>query len=232
MEESIKLERIKLTNFKGIRNGEYVFNGKNAVVYGENGTGKTSLMDAMLWVLFNKDSLGRTDFGIKTLDADGAAISNIDHEVECTFAVNGKPLRLRKNYREKWTKKRGSGTETFTGHETDYFVDDVPKKKGEFEAVIREIIDEKKFQLLTNPLYFNESLNWQERRQILIDLCGDVSPDDVVGANKKLKDLLPDLKDKTADDLLKIAAGQRKQLNKEITELSTRISEAHIAAAG
>lgn len=232
MEESIKLERIKLTNFKGIRNGEYVFNGKNAVVYGENGTGKTSLMDAMLWVLFNKDSLGRTDFGIKTLDADGAAISNIDHEVECTFAVNGKPLRLRKNYREKWTKKRGSGTETFTGHETDYFVDDVPKKKGEFEAVIREIIDEKKFQLLTNPLYFNESLNWQERRQILIDLCGDVSPDDVVGANKKLKELLSDLKDKTADDLLKIAAGQRKQLNKEITELSTRISEAHIAAAG
>ena len=228
----ITLNRIRLNNFKGIRNGEYSFDGKNAVVYGENGTGKTTLMDAMLWVLFGKDSNNRADFGIKTLEADGTVIPNVDHEVECTFTVNGKPLVLRKNYREKWTKKRGSIAETFTGHETDYFIDDVPKKKSEFEAAISSIIDEKKFQLLTNPLYFNETLTWQERRQILIDLCGDVSPEDVANSNTRLKPLVPKLNDMTADDLLKMAATKRKRINKEITELETRISEAHFAAAG
>lgn len=228
----ITLNRIRLNNFKGIRNAEYSFDGKNAVVYGENGTGKTTLMDAMLWVLFGKDSNNRADFGIKTLEADGTVIPNVDHEVECTFTVNGKPLVLRKNYREKWTKKRGSITETFTGHETDYFIDDVPKKKSEFEAAISSIIDEKKFQLLTNPLYFNETLTWQERRQILIDLCGDVSPEDVANSNARLKPLVPKLNDMTADDLLKMAATKRRRINKEITELETRISEAHFAAAG
>lgn len=228
----ITLNRIRLNNFKGIRNGEYSFDDKNAVVYGENGTGKTTLMDAMLWVLFGKDSNNRADFGIKTLEADGTVIPNVDHEVECTFTVNGKPLVLRKNYREKWTKKRGSIAETFTGHETDYFIDDVPKKKSEFEAAISSIIDEKKFQLLTNPLYFNETLTWQERRQILIDLCGDVSPEDVANSNARLKPLVPKLNDMTADDLLKMAATKRKRINKEITELETRISEAHFAAAG
>ena len=228
----ITLNRIRLNNFKGIRNGEYSFDDKNAVVYGENGTGKTTLMDAMLWVLFGKDSNNRAEFGIKTLEADGTVIPNVDHEVECTFMVNGKPLVLRKNYREKWTKKRGSIAETFTGHETDYFIDDVPKKKSEFEAAISSIIDEKKFQLLTNPLYFNETLTWQERRQILIDLCGDVSPEDVANSNARLKPLVPKLKDMTADDLLKMAATKRKRINKEITELETRISEAHFAAAG
>lgn len=228
----ITLNRIRLNNFKGIRNGEYSFDDKNAVVYGENGTGKTTLMDAMLWVLFGKDSNNRADFGIKTLEADGTVIPNVDHEVECTFMVNGKPLVLRKNYREKWTKKRGSIAETFTGHETDYFIDDVPKKKSEFEAAISAIIDEKKFQLLTNPLYFNETLTWQERRQILIDLCGDVSPEDVANSNARLKPLVPKLNDMTADDLLKMAATKRKRINKEITELETRISEAHFAAAG
>ena len=228
----ITLNRIRLNNFKGIRNGEYSFDDKNAVVYGENGTGKTTLMDAMLWVLFGKDSNNRADFGIKTLETDGTVIPNVDHEVECTFMVNGKPLVLRKNYREKWTKKRGSIAETFTGHETDYFIDDVPKKKSEFEAAISSIIDEKKFQLLTNPLYFNETLTWQERRQILIDLCGDVSPDDVANSNTRLKPLVPKLNDMTADDLLKMAATKRKRINKEITELETRISEAHFAAAG
>lgn len=228
----ITLNRIRLNNFKGIRNAEYSFDGKNAVVYGENGTGKTTLMDAMLWVLFGKDSNNRADFGIKTLETDGTVIPNVDHEVECTFTVNGKPLVLRKNYREKWTKKRGSIAETFTGHETDYFIDDVPKKKSEFEAAISSIIDEKKFQLLTNPLYFNETLTWQERRQILIDLCGDVSPDDVANSNTRLKPLVPKLNDMTADDLLKMAATKRKRINKEITELETRISEAHFAAAG
>lgn len=228
----ITLNRIRLNNFKGIRNAEYSFDGKNAVVYGENGTGKTTLMDAMLWVLFGKDSNNRADFGIKTLETDGTVIPNVDHEVECTFTVNGKPLVLRKNYREKWTKKRGSIAETFTGHETDYFIDDVPKKKSEFEAAISSIIDEKKFQLLTNPLYFNETLTWQERRQILIDLCGDVSPEDVANSNARLKPLVPKLNDMTADDLLKMAATKRKRINKEITELETRISEAHFAAAG
>lgn len=228
----ITLNRIRLNNFKGIRNGEYSFDDKNAVVYGENGTGKTTLMDAMLWVLFGKDSNNRADFGIKTLEADGTVIPNVDHEVECTFTVNGKPLVLRKNYREKWTKKRGSIAETFTGHETDYFIDDVPKKKSEFEAAISSIIDEKKFQLLTNPLYFNETLTWQERRQILIDLCGDVSPEDVANSNARLKPLVPKLNDMTADDLLKMAVTKRKRINKEITELETRISEAHFAAAG
>lgn len=228
----ITLNRIRLNNFKGIRNAEYSFDGKNAVVYGENGTGKTTLMDAMLWVLFGKDSNNRADFGIKTLETDGTVIPNVDHEVECTFTVNGKPLVLRKNYREKWTKKRGSIAETFTGHETDYFIDDVPKKKSEFEAAISSIIDEKKFQLLTNPLYFNETLTWQERRQILIDLCGDVSPEDVANSNARLKTLVPKLNDMTADDLLKMAATKRKRINKEITELETRISEAHFAAAG
>lgn len=228
----ITLNRIRLNNFKGIRNAEYSFDGKNAVVYGENGTGKTTLMDAMLWVLFGKDSNNRADFGIKTLETDGTVIPNVDHEVECTFTVNGKPLVLRKNYREKWTKKRGSIAETFTGHETDYFIDDVPKKESEFEAAISSIIDEKKFQLLTNPLYFNETLTWQERRQILIDLCGDVSPEDVANSNARLKTLVPKLNDMTADDLLKMAATKRKRINKEITELETRISEAHFAAAG
>ena len=118
------------------------------------------------------------------------------------------------------------------GHETDYFIDDVPKKKSEFEAAISSIIDEKKFQLLTNPLYFNETLTWQERRQILIDLCGDVSPEDVANSNARLKPLVPKLNDMTADDLLKMAATKRKRINKEITELETRISEAHFAAAG
>lgn len=228
----ITLNRIRLNNFKGIRNGEYLFDDKNAVVYGENGTGKTTLMDAMLWVLFGKDSNNRAEFGIKTLEADGTVIPNVDHEVECKFMVNGKPLVLRKNYREKWTKKRGSIAETFTGHETDYFIDDVPKKKSEFEAAISSIIDEKKFQLLTNPLYFNETLTWQERRQILIDLCGDVSPEDVANSNARLKPLVPKLNDMTADDLLKMAATKRRRINKEITELETRISEAHFAAAG
>lgn len=228
----ITLNRIRLNNFKGIRNGEYSFDDKNAVVYGENGTGKTTLMDAMLWVLFGKDSNNRADFGIKTLETDGTVIPNVDHEVECTFMVNGKPLVLRKNYREKWTKKRGSIAETFTGHETNYFIDDVPKKKSEFEAAISSIIDEKKFQLLTNPLYFNETLTWQERRQILIDLCGDVSPEDVANSNARLKPLVPKLNDMTADDLLKMAATKRRRINKEITELETRISEAHFAAAG
>lgn len=54
----MKLLKLTLNNFKGIRNFEISPNGKSATVYGDNGTGKTTLADAQHWLLFGSDSVG------------------------------------------------------------------------------------------------------------------------------------------------------------------------------
>ncbi len=225
----LTLERLTLRNFKGIRQFALdLTGGEHASVYGDNGTGKTTLFDAFNWLLFGKDSQNRSDFEIKTLDAENRVIHGLEHEVEGVFALHGEQITLRKVYQEKWTKQRGSAEATLTGHTTDHFIDGVPRKKAEYEGIVADIVDEKAFRLLSDPSHFN-ALHWEERRRILLDVCGDVSDADVVDSNSKLGELRAILGKRSLDDHRKVIKARRTEINKELEKLPVRISEAQRA---
>ena len=81
----IKLKTLALENFKGIR--KFTLEpGNTCIIAGANATGKTTLIDAFLWLLFNKDSQGKADFALKTLK-DGQEIPNIEHSVEMELEI-------------------------------------------------------------------------------------------------------------------------------------------------
>ena len=222
----MKLISLKLRNFKGIKEFTLITGGNDISVFGENGTGKTTIFDAFTFLLFNKDSMNRADFEIKTLDANGEPVHGLEHEVEGTLDLDGKALTLRKAYSENWTKKRGQATKEFTSHSTAYYLDGVPVKKNEYEASIASIVDEDAFKLLTNPRHFNEILHWQERRKILLEVCGDVSDDEVISSDSKLAKL-PDILDgRKLEDHRKIVQAKRTEINKELERIPVRIDEA------
>ncbi|QQE80890.1 AAA family ATPase [Alicyclobacillus sp. SO9] len=222
----IELRSLTLTNFKGIRSLGISFSPFTQI-FGENATGKTSVVDAFLWLLFDKDSQNKKDFSVKTLSPDGKEVHFLDHAVEGVLVVDGKPVKLRKVFAEKWTKKRGSATAEFTGHTTTYYIDDVPKKAKEYKDFIDSLVNEDVFRLLTNPVYFNVYMKWEERRKTLLDIAGDVSTDEVVASNKALKNLPAILGDREIDDLRKIITQQRKKINDELQSIPTRIDEAN-----
>jgi len=130
-----------LTNFKGIKVLTLDLDGKDASIYGDNATGKTTVYDAFLWLLFDKDSQNKSNFAIKTLDESGEPLHGLDHEVEAVLDIGGESLTLKKSYKEKWVKRRGSATEEFSGHTTDYFLDGVPCKKSEYGRTPRGCVD-------------------------------------------------------------------------------------------
>lgn len=222
--KNLKLTNLTLKNFKGIKNFELQADGENARIFGDNATGKTTLFDGFVWLLFGKDSNNRTDFAIKTLD-HGKEISNLEHEVSASFLFDGRPMSLRKVYKEKWTRKRGAATAEFTGHETDYEVDGVPVKKKEYQETVDSIVQEDVFKLLTNPLYFNEQMKWQDRRKTLLEVCGDVEFEDVLAFNKDLADLPAILKGRAIEDHRKVITSRRAAINKELESIPVRISE-------
>lgn len=221
----MRLLKLKLNNFKGIKQFALDTQSFNADVFGDNATGKTTLYDAFLWLLFDKDSQNKKDFSIKTLDKGGRVLQGLDHAVEGTFELDDKLITFTKSYSEQWTKKRGSAEKTFTGHTTDYYIDLVPVKKKEYEARIAEIVNEDIFRLLTNPAYFNEHLNWQDRRKILLDVCGDISDADVIASDKSLAALPDVLQGRKLDDHKKVIAGRRTKINDELKKIPVRIDE-------
>jgi len=221
----MKLNQLTLRSFKGIEDLTLDILG-NVNIYGENATGKTTIFDAFTWLLFDKDSLNRKDFEIKPLSQSGDPMHGMESEVAATIEIDGNPVTLRKVYSEKWTKKRGSPEKEFTGHETQYYIDGVPVQKKEYESRIASTIAEERFKLLTNPRHFNEVMHWQDRRRILLEVCGDVSDADVIASNEKLAELPAILGNHNLEDYRKIIKARHTEINKELTQIPVRIDEA------
>ena len=220
----MKLTKLELLNFKGLKSFAIDLNG-DVIIRGDNATGKTTVFDSVCWLLFGKDSLDRADFEIKTLDG-GEPIHKVNHEVTGTFTLDeGGTIELQRIYREKYSSPRG-GEVTLTGHTTDYFVDGVPKKEKEYKEIVNSLVDESIFKLITNPLYFNETYSWQNRRKLLLEMCGDISDEDVIASHDDLKALTDILSGRSVDDHRKVVASKKATINKELDMLPVRIDEA------
>ena len=220
----MKLTKLELLNFKGLKAFTINFNG-DVIIRGDNATGKTTVFDSVCWLLFGKDSLDRADFEIKTLDR-GEPVHKVNHEVTGTFTLDeGGTVELKRVYREKHSSPRG-GEVTMTGHTTDYFVDGVPKKEKEYKEIVNSLVDENIFKLITNPLYFNETYSWQNRRKLLLEMCGDISDEDVIAEYSELKALTDILSGHSVDDHRKVVAAKKTAINKELDMIPVRIDEA------
>ena len=153
MMKDIKIKLLALENFKCHRNLVLNFNGENASIYGDNATGKTSVYDALTWLLFGKDSHGNGEknIEIKPLGEDGEVRDhNAITAVEAVLLVNGGEVTLRRTYQEVWSTKRGRGEATYDGNTSEYYIDGVPVKKYAFSEAVEALVDEDTFRMLTS----------------------------------------------------------------------------------
>ena len=221
---NISIKRITLQNFKGARERTVTL-FPITLIEGMNASGKTTIVDAVLWVLFNKDSEGNSSFGIRPVDGDGKEIDNIDISAEVVLEVDGREIVLKKTQKQKWTKHRGSTAPTFEGNVNSYEVDGFPQSEKEFKAKIAEIIAEDDFKLISDLRYFS-SLEWKKKKEILLRLIGDVTDEDVINSDPEhwlpiKDDVLYAGVDKSAEKAKK----SLRELNKAQKELPVRIDE-------
>lgn len=221
----MELKKLIVKNFKGIESFALEPDGESISVFGDNATGKSTLFDSVTWLFFGKDSQNSANFDIKTLQSDGEPEHGLEHMVEGIFSNNGNDLSLKKVYSEKWVKRRGAAHREFTGHTVDHFIDGVPVKQKEYNTAINDICDETIFKLLTNPRFINEVMHWQERRKLLLEVCGDISDEDVIASDSSLAELPDILKKRKLEDHRKVIASKKAEINKELDKIPVRIDE-------
>lgn len=224
--KEIRLLSLKLNNFKGCEHFVLTLDGRSASIYGDNAAGKTTIYDAVTWLLFGKDSEGRGDFEIKPLDSSGqvkdhAAIT----EVEAVFLADGSAVTFRKTFFERWSTKRGSVETSYDGNTSEYFVDDVPTKKYEFERRVDELVNEELFRTLTNVSWFCEQLDWKSRRKLLLEVCEVPEDQEIMAANEQFAPLTASIGNLSLDDHKKKLAAQRKGLNGTRNTIPARLDE-------
>ena len=227
---NLKLLQLGLQNFKGTSKLDIVLNGEDLTVCGRNGVGKTTIFDALCWLMTGKDSKGNQPesegFQIKPRELDGTVKSGVMPTVTAIFDTGtGRALKLEKVFKEKWEKKRGQADAVFSGHTTEYFIDDIQRKESEFKNILTAFVDENTFRLLTDVYRFPNGLKWQERRKILFDICNIKTDSELMMQDSKFAPLLNAVGQWSVDEYKQGLKNQRRKVNQELETLPIRIDE-------
>ena len=224
----IKIKRMVLENFKCHKSLRLDFEGGNASIYGDNASGKTSIYDALTWLLFGKDSAGNGEknIEIKPLDASGEVKDHLAvTAVEAVLDVNSEEVTLRRTYKEVWTTKRGSSQETYDGNTSDYYVDGVPVKRNAFQDKVNELVDEDTFRMLTSVSHFANGISWQDRRAVLFKVAGVMDDAQILATNEAFTPLVESMGRLGLEDYKKKLLAEKRKFTGAKTEIPARISE-------
>ena len=226
--KDIKIQMLRLENFKCHSSLELNFDGEDRSIYGDNATGKTSVYDALVWMLFGKDSLGNGEKSIdlKPLGADGQVK---DHEaitaVEAVLTCDGEEVTLKRTLREVWTTRRGSSELSYDGNVSDYFVNGVPCKKNAFDSKVKELCPEELFRMLTSVSWFASGMKWQDRRSVLFDMAGCLTDSQVMEKDERFDELRESMGKLTIAEYKAKLLHQKRGLTGVKDDAPARISE-------
>lgn len=229
------LKEIALTNFKGIASAKIIFDEKQTKLFGENGSGKTTIQNAFKWVLLQNvaDVLPMLN---------NKEIPNLVTSVEAILEINGFEYKLSRTSKGKYQLSQETGKMNKITNENSYKIDDIEIKEKDYKAKLADLLGSGAFenlQILTDKDFFNTdttNFKWTDRRKFLFDMCGvKDAVQDIISKDKynDIKEYI--IKGYATSDIKSMLAKEKKgykstqdknnilieQKTKEITELST-----------
>lgn len=215
----MKIKEMKLNNFRGIKELAISFDGKNAAIFGANGTGKTTVANAFCWLLTGKSVTGEKNFSPKTV-----GMKKAEHSAEAVFVSDdgANTISLKKVFKEKWKKPRGQEA-VLAGHETILYVDGLKVKDAEYQEAIEKLLPGiDNIEALTIAGHFTEGLSVKERRSILFQLFNG-SIENLIDL-PEFMELKVSLEGRSVEDFRKFSEAGRKQAQAWLDEAPASIS--------
>lgn len=220
----IKFKKIRIRNFRGLVSFDANFEGRSVRISGANGLGKSSVADAITWVLFGKDSRRRTAFPIDPVDDEGRIIHNLDVSVELEMLIDGQPTTLRRRRQEKWVQKRGMTREQLDGHQTTCYIDGRPLPSSDFSSHVDTIVKEELFRALTTPDYF-PSLPMDQQYRLLVKIVGTRTLAEIAAKDEEAMKVVDELGQRSIDQYRQGLSYDLQRTRKEQETIPVRLSE-------
>lgn len=218
----IKFEKLRIENFKGIKELEINFGAQQTTIYGANETGKTTVADAIAYVLTGKNSLGESTFEILPVGQENVTASAV-LDLILDDGTREKPVQLSRSYEAQYNRNK-----EYTGeHKTVCTINGIVTGPRDFDKWIADNICKPEiFRLIHDVRYFTENIQgngkekaWEAQRRLIMSICG--GEDDYTYAQSKdsYKELLDGLaRYDSASQYLVYLKSKEKDLEKAITE--------------
>ena len=98
----MKLINLVLQNFQGLDDFILELDGMNVTIFGANGVGKTTIANALSYLLFEKPSTDEKDYSPKSRDNFGNEIHGLEHIVKAKFVnSDGSMFTIMKNFQDR-----------------------------------------------------------------------------------------------------------------------------------
>lgn len=161
---------LKIENFRGIQELEINFKDGVNEIHGDNGVGKTTILDSITWVLFGKN-LADKKSGF-TISPIINGIERNDIETKVKLIINNDFIVIR-----TWKDKKTTLQCGFLENGVDNIVS---VTQTEFKKILSDrFIDEEEFKALSNINYI-PSLKWQELKEFIFNLIGEIKDEEVL----------------------------------------------------
>lgn len=211
----IKLLGMRLENFMCYVDTEFSFFQLTKIL-AENGRGKSSIVTAFNWVLFNCDYELRDNPQVRHV-VDGKSVDDMDTAVTLVLDVDGKEITMKKVQIRTYNKDK-------TGYKDDnsYYINDVRKNLKDFNAYLD--VDMNVFKMCSNV---NAFLNQKpaEMREYLFSLVENVTDLDMARSKAELNELVPLLEKYTAEELSAMNKATKAKITKDLPILDGQIKE-------
>jgi DNA repair exonuclease SbcCD ATPase subunit len=197
----ITFKKLTLANFKNHAALEIEF-GDITNIQGRNGAGKSSIGDAVTWLLYGTDIMGNK------LEPKPIGETDVETKVELLLQVDDKQILLGRS--QKKTAK--------------YYINEVPEKATKFNELVSSLFDKDLFLSLFNPTYFFTQ-HWQEQRKQLLQYVSEPLNKEVLAAMSKIRanELELQLKKHSLDDIEKIHRERYRKRDTEYVRASERV---------
>jgi DNA repair exonuclease SbcCD ATPase subunit len=165
----MKITKIKIKNLFGIK--EYEADGKSVELIGKNGTGKTSVIDAIRYALTNKSD---REYIVRNGETEGEIIIETDNGLR----INRKPRTQQTDY--KSIKQNGAEIPSPEAFLRDIFtplqlnpIEFMNMDKNKQNAIILDMI-EYPWTLQTIKEWFGEIPSWINYEQNILQILNDI----------------------------------------------------------
>ena len=211
----MKLKKLIVENFMMYASATFDFFDITKIM-GKNGKGKSSIVNAYTWLMFNC-SYDLSDNPAIRRKVDGKTVDDMDVSVTAVFDVDGKEVTARKVQKRTYSKDGSSYKD-----DNKYYINDVPKTLNAFNEYFE--IDMAVFKICSNVNAFL-SKKPAEMREFLFSTVEDVTDLSIAQNTADLAELVPMLEKYTKEELEAMNKATKAKVTKDLPVMDGQIKE-------